>query len=234
MCKNNRMLNLFLKNHRSGYFYGFGFLLVATLGMLPFSVATYAQTNQSLKSCVALSKKLSDSWQRPVPCFCGKQLANLEITPPQGLQVEAVCGLSDSSGAWIDLTKQRVSLDKYDKQGNSPSGEIYLSGSITLNGTANMEPSNSGDLSFYKKCDDSKMTLFQRKFCDFKLGSDSDYAKFDAPKPVSSHPKCWRKKAKLRIVDPVVTISDADHAGTYPRDIDVLHSTKTIFYKCYE
>lgn len=151
------------------------FMLLAAVGL---------EAHSRGNMCVDLTAKLSKTWQRPIPCYCEKALSNLEITPPRGLRVDAVCGLRDASGRWIDLNKEKASLDQYDKNGGMPMGEVYLSGQITLTGTAVMEPSNSGDLSFGTKCNVSPEPAFLRNFCEFKLGSNADYKKIRWSKAV--------------------------------------------------
>lgn len=201
-------------------------LLLAAIG---------AEANPKGNKCATLSAELSKSWERPVPCYCGNELSNLEVTPPRGLRVEAVCGLRDTSDRWIDLAKKKASLDYYDKDGGMPYGEIYLSGQIILTGLAGMEPSNSGDLSFATKCDMPQEPAFLRKFCEFKLGSDADYKKLSGPKPTYDKEfKCWRENVTLKIIDPMVSLGETDSSGTYPRNIVVLKKTKPVFAKCYQ
>ena len=185
--------------------------------------------------CAALSAALAKAWDKPVPCYCGTELSHLEITPPRGLRVDAVCGLRDPSGRWIELDREKVSLDHYDKQEGMPHGEIYLSGQITLTGSAGMTPSDSGDLSFGTGCEMPKEPAFLRNFCAIKLGSDADYKKLGGPRP--SHEegmKCWSEEVTLKVIDPIVSLDETDGAGTYARDIVVLKKTQPVFVKCYE
>ncbi|WP_301102422.1 hypothetical protein [Propionivibrio sp.] len=203
--------------------------------MLLLLAAISSEARSTAEKCVALSNELSERWERPVPCYCGNELSNLEVTPPRGLRLSAVCGLRDSSDRWIDLEKEKASLDHYDRYGGMPDGEIYLSGQIKLTGSAGMEPSDSGDLSFAIECDMPPEPAFLRRFCEFKLGSDADYKKLGGPKPSDEEGmKCWSANVTLKIVDPIVSLGETDSAGTYPRNIVVLRKTKPVFSKCYQ
>jgi hypothetical protein len=207
--------------------------LFIALILSAFAMSVPAKTNGN--RCAKLSATLSKAWEKAVPCHCGNTLSNLELTLPSGLRVEAVCGLRDAAGNWIDLAKKKVSLDVFDKQGNMPDGIITLSGQIILAGTAKMEPSYGGDLSFATKCDIPDQPAFLRNFCKFRLENDSDYKKLSGPKPVSGNESaCWSKQVTLEIVDPEVHLSESPGAGTYPRSIRVLKSNKLKFAKCYQ
>jgi hypothetical protein len=98
-----------------------------------------------------------------------------------------------------------------------------------------MEPSNSGDLSFGRKCEMPQEPAFPRNFCVVKLGSDADYKKLGGPKPSNEEGmKCWSEKVTLKIMDPMVSLGETDSAGTYVRNIVVLKKTKPVFVKCYQ
>ena len=75
-------------------------------------------------------------------CNCGMQLNSLEITVPKGMKVMSACLRDDhdlsSPGRLIDLSKEKVSLDKY-KNGNIPYGTIYLRGEIIVNGKVTVD-----------------------------------------------------------------------------------------------
>ncbi|MCL2075297.1 MAG: hypothetical protein FWH15_02430 [Betaproteobacteria bacterium] len=178
------------------------FFMIAVL-MLFASIGSEAYSEGS--KCSALSVEMSASWERHVPCYCGDELSNLEVTLPQGLRVDAVCGLSDlrdSSHRWVDLHKEKASLDYYDEHGYLPNGVIYLSGQITLTGSVSMEPSDSGDLLFSTNCDMPQEPAFLRKFCEFKLDDDSNYKKLGGEPPsYDKEMKCWTVDATLRFID---------------------------------
>lgn len=185
--------------------------------------------------CAAISSDLAKSYGRAVPCYCGNDLSNLEITPPAGLQVYAACDLREGSGRWIDLKKEKASLDYYTKQGDMPNGHIYLTGQIIRTGIVSMEPDNGGELYFTTKCDLPDEPAFIKRFCSFKLGRDADYVELKGPKPsYKPEMKCWSSEATLRIINPIVSIDDSDGAGTSPSKIVALKKTKPVFSKCYE
>lgn len=208
------------------------FEIVIFLILAAVNTVVYAEGSK----CDDLSSELSKRWQRPVPCYCGKSLSNLEVTTPQRLYVEAVCGLRDASGRWIDLAKEHASLDHYDKDGNMPMGTIYLAGQIALTGTAGMVPSDSGTLSFSSKCDMPNEPAFLRNFCEFKLGSDADYNKLGGPKPSYERGmKCWWSlDISINFIDPIVSLDETDGAGTYARNITVIKKSEPVFGACYQ
>ena len=205
------------------------FAIIFWIFLATISSVAYSKDDK----CVALSAELSKSYGRPIICNCGSELSNLEITPPRGLRVKAAC-LSNSKGRSIDLNKEKVSLDYYDKKGNMPMGKIYLSGQLTLIGSAAMEPGYGGELGFYTKCDMPNEPAFLRKFCEIKLGKDSDYKKLGGPKPsYKESMTCWSKKVTLKIIDPTVSL-DERFEGTHPSNIVVLKKAKPVFFKCYQ
>lgn len=205
------------------------FAIIFWMFLATISSVAYSKDDK----CAALSTELSKSYGRPIICNCGSELSNLQITPPRGLRVKAAC-LSNISGSSIDLNKEKVSLDYYDKNGNMPMGQIYLSGQLTLTGSAAMEPNYGGELGFYTKCDMPNELVFLRKFCEIKLGKDSDYKKLGGPKPsYKENMMCWSNKVTLKIIDPTVSL-DERFEGTHPSNIVVLKKTKPVFFKCYQ
>jgi hypothetical protein len=200
--------------------------------LVTIGTVAYSKDNK----CAALLAELSKSHGESVLCNCGSALSNLQITPPRGLRVDAACLRGASSGSWIDLKKEKVSLDYYDKNGNMPMGEIYLSGQITLTGSASMKPGEGGDLYFGTKCNIPDEPAFLRNFCQFRLERDADYKKLGVPKPryTTDGMMCWFNKVTLNIINPVVILNDSEGAGTYPNNIVVLKKTKPVFVKCYQ
>ena len=207
-----------------------------TIALLMFLATIGTVAHSKDNKCAALTAELSKGYGRPVVCNCGSELSNLEITPPRGLRVDAACLRDAFTGHWIDLKKEKVSLDYYDKNGNLPMGEIYLSGQMTLKGSASMEPSDAGELSFSTKCNMPNEPAFLTNFCEFKLGSDADYKKLGGPKPryTTDGKMCWYNNVTLKIINPVVSLNDSDGQGTYPSNIVVLKKTKPVFVKCYQ
>ena len=84
-------------------------------------------------------------------CRCGKELRNVTVTPPKGLELRAACSLwrweTDGSS---EIPKSRpVNLDSYDSVGNSLNGRYYFGGHLRLKGLLRFEPSDGGELFFY-------------------------------------------------------------------------------------
>ncbi len=151
-------------------------------------------------------------------CYCGSQLANLEVTLPPGLRVEAVCALrfDTLSGPHpIDLTREKVSLDSY-TNGGYPEGLVYLSGSMSapLTGTVRAEEGDAGSLWFSANSNRRGPVFSEQHLTGLKLGSDDDYSKLGAPKPESVGGECREAEATLKIHDPVVLLGQTDEAGT--------------------
>lgn len=209
--------------------------IIFMLGIFAFCCPAHANSSE----CKELSAKLSQNWgwDVPVQCYCGRELANLEITPPAETKVKAVCGLRDTGGRLINLVKEKASLDRY-VDGNLPQGSLYLSGQITYSGVVSFEPGNAGDLWFNTGVTGQPRTpVFRHEFFEeIKLGSASDYRKLGMSNPYSEGKpyKCWSKKVTLKIVDPVVHLSDTDFGGTYATDIVVLKMSASKEFKCYQ
>ncbi|MCL2525346.1 MAG: hypothetical protein FWF20_11145 [Betaproteobacteria bacterium] len=203
------------------------FMIAALMLLVAIGAGAHSEENK----CSTLSAEWS------VPCYCGDELSNLEITLPRGLRVDAVCGLSGSQG-WIDLHKEKASLDHYDEHGNMPQGYIYLSGQITLTGSISMGPNSEYPSFRTSYCNMPQAPAFLREFCDFRfdshaVNSDTIYKKLGRPR--SFHEKemqCWSEEVTLRIIDPFVILEDSCKGGTYPGNIVVLKKTKPVFWKC--
>ena len=202
---------------------------VATLAITALA-PTYGRDH----TCGTRSARLSQQAGQHIPCYCGRDLGNLEVTPPVGTRVEAVCALRAGPGKWIDIRTRKASLDR-DVDGNLPQGVIYLSGKLVLSGTAWFEPGNAGELWFSTgRVNRPERPLFRdQAFDKIKLGRDADYQKLGAPKPDYSFPKCWTMQVTLEIIDPTVTLEDTDFAGTTARDIVVSKRSARRARKCY-
>lgn len=205
--------------------------LPKAIAVLLFAVVATAQASD--ESCRKLSAKLTERSGQHIPCHCGRALKNLEVTPPDGTRVEAVCGMS-SAGKPLDLTRQKASLDRY-VDGDLPQGEVHLSGELVLSGFVSYEPSDSGDLMFsIGRVNRVRNPVFRNVFFnEIKLGSDEDYRKLGMPNPDHGSPKCWSMQATLKIIDPIVRLSDTDFGGTYASGIVVLKKSSKRFFKCY-
>jgi hypothetical protein len=158
-------------------------------------------------------------------CYCGSQLANLTVTVPPGLRVEAVCALRISGAAEsrpVDLTREQVSLDSY-TDGGYPQGLIYLSGTMEspLVGTVHAEEEAAGALWFGSKVDRRGPVFQEYHLRELQLGSDEDYEKLGAPRPDALQGECREAEATLSIRDPVVLLGETDEAGT-SADFDVV------------
>lgn len=206
---------------------------ILVFSIFAFCCPAHADSNE----CKALSAKLSHNWgwDIPVPCYCGRDLANLELTPPAGTTVKAVCGLRHPDGKLIDLVKEKMSLDRHD---DLPEGSVYLSGQIKYSGAVYFEPGDAGDLVFTTGVTGHPKTpVFRREYFQaIKLGSTGDYRKLGMSNPYSEGKpyKCWSKKVTLKIVDPVVHLSATDFGGTYATDIAVLKMSAPKEFKCYQ
>ncbi len=166
-------------------------VLLLVLGLCSFGVQA-----QPL-NCKAQAAKLSTEAGKAVRCFCGNELDNLRLTLPKGLKVAAACGLADARGAAIDLDSQKLSLDAGDKK-TYPSGTIYLSGSVALEGVVTVNPSEAGDM-WFESAPQTSGSEFVRKHLasNIRLGSAEDYRAFKAPKPEVLTPVCFNAPASI-------------------------------------
>jgi hypothetical protein len=170
-------------------------------------------------------------------CYCADELNNLEVTTPTGTKVAAVCSLTGAKGKLIDLTRSKVSLDRFDSTGNYFDGIIYLSGELILSGSVWYEPGDAGDLHFRVDNNNRSTTpvFLNEFFNEIKLESEDVYRKLGAPIPVYGEPpQCWGAQVTLKIIDPVVKLYANDSGGTYGTNIVVLKKSALNKLKCYE
>ena len=181
-------------------------------------------------SCKAQSAKLAAEAGRPVQCFCGKDLDKLSVTLPKGLKVVGACGLKDAKGAAIDLERQPLSLDAADKK-TTPTGTIYLSGPISLEGQVTVNPSETGEMWFESKPLVSTSDFVARRLAsNIKLGSDEDYRIFNAPKQQLLTPECFTAPASITAHDLEVSLAPAGKGGSVAKRIEVRKVAR--FKKC--
>lgn len=169
-------------------------------------------------------------------CFCGSQLANLTVTLPKGLKVEAVCGLRLRTygvlGALqetvheIDLTREKWTLDSY-KDGNLPDGHVFMSGTTEapVRGTVSTEVGPAGALWFHSNPDRRGPVFWEFYVKSLDLGTVDDYRKLRVPQSAIDNEDCLVAEASIRIRNPVVLIGDTDEAGS-GADFDVVSISK--------
>ena len=163
-------------------------------------------------------------------CYCGSQLSNVTVTLPVGLRLEAVCDLTlrgANSTRIIDLTKEKVSLDAYNNEGNYPKGFIYLSGTMkeVLTGTVKVEEGPAGALWFHAVPAHDRPVFWKHHLSELTLGSDEHYKKLRAPKPGKFQGERQSAQATIRILNPIVLLGQTDEAGT-DADFDVVQISK--------
>jgi hypothetical protein len=180
--------------------------------------------------CKSLSKKLTEQRQNSVVCQCGARLANLEVTLPSGIKIEAACGLTTNNFEDIDLKKRKVSLDNYSASGGYVFGDFYLTGKFRLKGEIVIDP-DAEDMYFYPETEIrfERESVFESNFRSFSLGGIDTYKKFRAPKPSDLMP-CLYAKAEIVVNSFFINVSDTHNSGTYPRNIEVL--SVSTFKKC--
>ena len=157
-------------------------------------------------------------------CNCGAQLKNLEITPPNGMKVMSAC-LSDQTSSperVIDLSKEKISLDKRSDSGNI-SGTVYLSGNLIITGEVYVDEGPSGSAWFTPYWEFSKLnTDFSRELSYFKLLNDDELIPFKIDRDLLNK-GCSRAPATIEIDGFRVLIGGTDEAGTYLVNTKVLH-----------
>ena len=200
------------------------FVILSILFALLAPPALSAPANcQKLASSHRLGYWVNDK----TPCYCGSQLSNLTVTLPAGLRVETVCELryySAEGRNYIDLTREKVSLDSY-RQGDYLKGGIFLSGTTQtpITGTVVMEEGPEGSiLKFHtsKKHNPQGPVLWEGYLASISLGTDQHYKQLRTPKRTAN--SCWVADATVQLRNPAVLLGDSDAAGT-TADLVVIH-----------
>jgi hypothetical protein len=166
-------------------------------------------------------------------CYCGSALANLTVTLPLGLRVEAVCGLrfdTPSGQQMVDLTHEKLSLDSF-KNGDYPIGGVYLSGTTQrpIDGTVTIKNGDEGGLWFAANKYDRRGPVFwSQHLTGISLGTKEHYKILRAPTLTSTTPmttECRQADATINIRNPAVLMGSDDAAGT-SGDVEVIHVSK--------
>lgn len=180
----------------------------------------HAQANDS--ECRSRSALLTQHLGRPVACYCGAELTNIEVTLPKGLVLGRACNLRFPDGRSPDIRKERISLDKYDSSGNTLDGEFLLRGELHLTGYVRYEPSNGGDLWFRPSVPVLKQqTAFEPNFRFFALRQESAYSKFRLSKRLRANSMCTQAKAEVAFRGFKVLVNESEEAGISPLNIEV-------------
>ena len=157
-------------------------------------------------------------------CNCGDELKNLEITIPQGMEIMSVC-LSDAFSSppkLIDLTKEKISLDKY-TNGNMPYGTISLKGELIINGEIQVDRGPSSDYIFLPKWGGSKLnTAFGDQLSIFKFVNDDLNAAFRVDEDLMMK-GCSYANATIKFNGIRVLIGETDQQGAYPIGTKVIN-----------
>lgn len=192
-------------------------LCAVALLMLPL-VAAQAFASE----CQTRSDLLTQHYGRPVSCYCGSELTNIEVTLPKGLVLTRACNLRFPDGHSPDILKEHISLDSYDSSGNSLDGEFLLKGKLRLIGYVRYEPSDGGDLWFRPSIPVlTKQTAFEPNFRIFALRQEDAYSKFRISKHVRTNSLCSQAKAEVVFRGFAVVVNDSDEAGISPLGIKV-------------
>lgn len=166
-------------------------------------------------------------------CVCGKTLANLVATPPSALRVIAVCNLrtwinSDMGLVQkpIDLAVTRISLNNYDTEGNVPYGEIYFTGTMTIEGVLEYDPGPAGEYWFTpsQRVVSQSSPLLSDLLARFKFRDESPLQKLPAPRRLVKG-GCFAANATIEMNGLSLVIGDSDEAGAYPVTFRVIRSS---------
>ncbi len=181
-------------------------------------------------NCKTQAAKLSSESGQAVRCYCGAELDNLSLTLPKGLKLAGACALKDAKGAAIDLERQKLSLDA-DVAKAYPSGIIYLSGTMALDGVVTVNPSDRGEM-WFESTPLTSSSQFVSKYMasNIKLGSEEDYREFHAPKQQLLTPECFNAQASISASDLEVTLAAGGKGGTVARRVDAKKVAR--FKKC--
>lgn len=200
--------------------------------LLVFIAASVVFSSQATAAppCAKYADQLGYSFA-PEECVCGKSLRNLDATLPPQMKIVAACGLRWPLGKMIDLTRQKVSLDRY-SDGNLPFGYILLVGKVQLHGQLRYEPGNAGDFWFTPTPPLlPRQKAWSAELYTLKFIGDDLMAKFRVPANLRNT-ACTAAKATIAFNSIRVLIGETDEAGAYPIEYKVVRMSR--FKSCGE
>jgi len=149
------------------------------------------------------------------------------------MKIVAACDLRWANGKQIDLSRQKVSLDRY-TDGDIPDGEVFITGSARLSGYFSYEPGNSGDAWFAPRPPFIALNhkALAAKLNSFKfIGADNVIRRFRVPRNLRNS-NCFTANATIEIDGIRLLIGETDEAGAYPIKFKVVDIYG--FKKCAE
>jgi hypothetical protein len=183
-------------------------------------------------SCEQLKSRFS-LWAAPQDCVCDERLANLSATLKPPLKIVAACDLWWDNGKKVDLSREKVSLNKYPKK--NIHGSLFIEGKMRVSGPFFYEANDAGGFSYLITFDSlvsPKNEFLYSLLGDIDFLHDSASERFRVPpEPAnSSEDYCVTANAKVDIDGLRIIIGDTDEAGAYPVSYKVVEVSK--FSKC--
>lgn len=157
-------------------------------------------------------------------CRCGKELRNVTVTPPKGLELPAACSLRQwETDGYREIPKSRpVNLDSYDSRGNSLDGRYYFSGHLRLKGILRFEPSDGGELFFYPTAPVTMpKSALEPSFRRLKMIPNGQYTTYSIDQRIRTL-ECAEALAEIVVKEVYVIVDDSEEAGAYPTVVELV------------
>ena len=191
----------------------------ALILLLALSSSAHAQENQ----CPTLSRAEKDV-KGLSACRCGKELRNVTVTPPKGLELRAACSLWQwETDGFSEIPKSRpVNLDSYDSRGNALNGRYYFGGHLRLKGILRFEPSDGGEL-FFEPTAAVTMpkSALESSFRSFTLIPNGQYTTYSIDQRIRTL-GCAEALAEIVVKEVKVIKNDSEEAGAYPTVVELV------------
>ena len=157
-------------------------------------------------------------------CRCGKELRNVTVTPPKGLELRAACSLRqwETDGS-SEIPKSRpVDLDSYDSRGFRLNGRYYFGGYLRLKGILRFEPSDAGELFFYPPAPVTMpKTALEPSFRSFTLIPNGRYTTYSIDQRIRTL-GCAEALAEIVVKEVYVIVNDSEEAGAYRTVVELV------------
>ena len=151
-------------------------------------------------------------------CECGLNLRNVSLTLRKPFQLRAACNLywfGANGRVTIDLSHEKVSYDKFDKNGALPFGQLLLAGKTKLRGTLMFYPGDAGQWWFYLADPIGQRDPAASLLGGLKLWKEHGFEEFRVPVQLRGA-ECWSAAATIEVHDIWLTVGDTDESGAYP------------------
>jgi hypothetical protein len=168
-------------------------------------------------------------------CECGESLKNITLATPKGMHLYAVCGITEifpNGSRKIDLSKERISLDEYPKNGGEYWGTFYFKGAVEQQGTLAFAPSPdtgvwwftpSSDLAPYK-------SVFSDNYSSIFLDKVLPPEQPEHPENIKGFYTCLSTHIRLQFE--VLEVELSNNTGAYALDVNILTPFEFVKISC--